>query len=187
MLLYKIIDGAYLGFYQEYGGTVFISGYRTIVKKQWIFRVRPEEVWVDGDWLMSEIWIPGHYEARRFWVWEDWVNSMPAYWGVRQVWVKGYWQQTKTWEPGRYELFEIDSWGWDDVEFEDPIYSYYGSRDEYCLVARLRAPPVQDIGKHEGDLLSLRITGTDEWIHVEADYICCATSIGENEYVEPSK
>lgn len=273
MMLYKIIDGAYLGFYREYGGTVFISGYRTIIKKQWVIRDREVTVWVPdelvwyqdfvpehdrvtdvfypahyetvtetvpGEWLISEIWIAGHWETRRYWIEEVcWYESKtiemmvlgvmrpvsrmveicePAHWGTRQVWVAGDWRQAKEWVPEhevevetlipeehKTEVVHVSGqwvsksrtipahWdtsvtlcgGWDMVEFEDPIYSYYVSRDEYCLVARKRGPVLTFIGEHVGDSLRCRITGTDQWVTFDADYICCATSIGENQYVNP--
>jgi len=272
-MLYHIIDGAYLGFYREYGGTVFISGYRTIVKKQWIVKERLEEVWIEGEEARTRIWIEGHYEDRRYWVPEhtetrtetvpgEWVTGQiwiaahyelrrywvdevcwyesktierpilgvmvpvtrmvevcePAHFATRQVWVAGDWKQTKDWvseheekyeetisghyevrrewqplreieittkRPGRWEFKLLESGKWEDVEVEDPIYSYYGLRDEYCLVERKRAPLITIAGEHEGDLLRCRITGTDQWVPFNADFLCCATSIGENQYVCP--
>lgn len=273
MMLYKIIDGAYLGFYREYGGTVFISGYRTKVKKQWIVKDRLEEVWIEGEWartqnwieghyetktfwvpeyteiitktvpgawLIGEIWVPGYFATRRFWIEEFcWYESKtidvmvlgvltpvtrmvevcePAHWGTRQVWVEGNWVQTKEWvdeheetyeeviaghdevrevwiplrvieipvqRPGRWEFKLIESGAWEDVEVEDPIYSYYGSRDEYCLVKRVRGPAYMIAGEDPGDTLGCRITGTDQWVTFQALYMFCASRIGENQYVNP--
>lgn len=273
MMLYKIIDGAYLGFYQEYGGTVFISGYRTIIKKQWVIRDREVTVWVPeelvwyqdfvpahdrvtdvfypehyetvtqtvpGEWLFTEIWVAGHWEDRRYWIEENcWYESKtieilvlgvmtpvsrmvevcePAHWGVREQWIPGWWKELSEWVPEHEIEVEIlvpaqhktevvtvpGGWvsksrtvdahwdtsvtmcgGWDMVEFEDPIFSYYGEREEYCLVARKRGPVLTIAGEPEGDSLKCRITGTDQWVTFEADYLCCATSIGENQYVNP--
>lgn len=274
MMLYNIIDGAYLGFYREYGGTVFISGYRSIVKKQWIVRKRLEEVFIEGEWVKTEHWIDeheverlfwvpgyeekhteivpgkwiynqiyieGHYEPRRFWIEEVcWYESKtvemmvlgemrpvtrmvevcePAHWGVRQYWIAGWWREIPEWvpehelettlwidghdeirmvtiplhvieipvkRPDRYEFMEIESGAWEDVEVEDPIYSYYGERDEYKLIDRDRGPVMVIAGVGDWDVLYCRVTATGGSVTFKAKFICCAVSIGENQYVNPN-
>lgn len=271
MVLYETADGEYLGFYREYGGTVEITGYRSVVVREWVVKERPVQVlqddqykdvdvWVDessteewvlipehveietrtieGHWEYWTVWIEGHFEPRRYWIEENCEYELktemrpilgelvsvtrkvlvcePAHWGERQQWIAGWYKEMSEWideyeekyevmvrtqhekrivvtpghyvtktvlVPGEYETVMVESGAWEEVPYQEPIYSYVGANDEYCLEELKKAHRDPAIGEPAADELLLRKTGTNEWETVDADFVSVAKSIGPNDYV----
>lgn len=101
MKLFKIIEGAYLGFYKERGGTVFISGYRTAKTREWVCEMVTEEYkepdkeqfvreWVPEHQLVVHTLVEGHYETKTRVVpehYEKKTETVPSHYGTREYWI----------------------------------------------------------------------------------------------------
>lgn len=271
MMLYAIDGGGFLGFYGEYGGSVSVSGTRTIQVSEWVVKERPVEVkkparyedvevWypeiseielvlvaeyseeqtrtVEAGWLYRQVWIEGHFEPRRYWIEEDCEYKLvtelrnilgvmvpvtrpilvcePAHWGERQEWISGWWKEVSTWVeeheesfmvvipehfeeqlvtyPGYYKtetvyrpaetvIEMVESGQFEMVDYEENIYSYDGSSDEYCLTELKRGVGELREGAEPTDNLQLRYTGTNTWFSLDAWFVSCCTAIGSNKYV----
>jgi len=297
MKLFKIIDGAYLGFYQERGGTVFVSGYRTVKERTWVCKMVTEEHLTPDNWVRTRYYIEGHeglvqktepeHEETKTRVipehYETKTETIPAHWGTREYWLEphieiryrfvgteeqrsgrygweqvdgewvfvgteeqragragwesyeeeipGCWEERRIWFPevtrtydvlvpeheeeytvvvpartysemgwipiqeayrwtnlgGKLVTQEHEVCGWEDVEVEQPIYSYYNPEDEYDLIDRERGPVWVIAGPPEGDKLQLRIIESGDIIDVEAKYLGIGTRTDDNKYVLPGK
>lgn len=295
MKLFKIIEGAYLGFYQERGGTVFISGYRTVTESKFICRMVMEEHTTPENWVRMRYWIAGHYETKEFTVpeaeeiktrlvpehYETKTETTPAHWGTREYWLEphveigyrfvgteeqrsgrygwelvddewifvgteeqregregwesydieipGCWEERRIWFPDVTRTYDVlvpeheedytvvvpeyketrEVWvpirelyrqvdigsklvteehevcGFEDVEVEQTIYSYYGEYDEYDLIRRERGPLYVIAGPPEGDKLQLRIIESGDIIDVEAEYLGVTVRNDDNAYTIP--
>jgi hypothetical protein len=78
-------------------------------------------------------------------------------------------------------------WKWVDELTPNPIYSYTGLSDEYRLLKPLRKRASEDVSAPRREVISCRITGTEELLEFEVDFVCYTKTLGENKYVDPRR
>lgn len=102
MQLFKILDGAYLGFYQGRGGTVFISGYRIETRREWVCEMVTEEYTTPDEWVRKRYWIEGHYTTRQFNVpekEETYIREVPGHYETERQYIQGHYETREIWIP----------------------------------------------------------------------------------------
>lgn len=168
---------------------------RVWVPGRWVRK----EFWVDATWEYQtvtvpgqfrdhRVWVDGNYEDRPFWVpetEEKYTEEIPGFYQMRLTHVP-YWSEwVSVVIPAKLEVKEVNEWVCEEIEVQEPIYSYYGAEDEYDLVDRQRGPIMVIAGPPEGDKLQLRIIESGDIIEVEAKYLGLVTRTEFNEYILP--
>lgn len=111
MKLFKMIDGAYLGFYQERGGTVFISGYRTVVSREWVCELVTERYQEPDFPVLMEKYFPAHYETQEFEVpekTETKTRVVAGHYDVKQEYIQGHYETQEIWIPEHEEQHFVE-------------------------------------------------------------------------------
>lgn len=137
-------------------------------------------------WGERKEWIPGQFREVSHWedeYEETFEVKVRTHYEMQDIVIPGHFKPDRVLVPGEWLTEMVESGAWEDVVYQEPVYSYVGSVDEYCLVELQRAGRDPPDGEVAADTLELRYTGSNEWITVEAEYVSLAQSIGGNVYV----
>ena len=170
-----------------------------LVDDEWVFIGTEEQRAGRVGWEAYEVEIPGCWQERRIWfpeVTRTYDVLVPEHEEEYKVvvperkWSEMEWipiQEAYRWVNlgGKKVIGEDVVWVCEEVEVEEPIYSYYSEYDEYELTERVRGPVMVIVGEPVGDMLTLKVLATGQEIKVEAKYVGLAKQIDSNKFVAP--
>lgn len=131
--------------------------------------------WIDGYWKAVSEWVDAHDE--------EYEVMVRTHYEKQDVTYPGHYETETVLVPGEYVTVMAESGAWEDVIYQEPIFSYVGAKDEYCLEGHKKALIDPAIGEPDLDELLLRKTATNERITVPAQFVKVAKSIGPNNYI----
>jgi len=162
-----------------------------------------KEYWVDATWEYQTVVVQGQYRDHRVWVdgnFEDvnvWIPErtetvttiVPEHKEMQEIWVGAYVKHIVAKRPDKTIMVETTWWEWEDVEQQEPIFGYADVpyTENLEMIDHIKGPVMVIAGEPEHDTLKIKIVPTGDEYVTEADFIGCATRIGENEYVLPEK
>jgi len=174
-----------------------------VVDGEYVFVGTSEQRAGRAGWESYEVEIPGCWEERRVYFPETtrtmktWIDEYAEHYKVTIP------EETVTREEEVYypavllpphvvydDVMVESTWReWEEQEFQEPIFGYADLpyTENLELVAHTRAPVMVIVGETEHDKLKIKVVATGEEFVIDADYVGCATRIGDNEFVIPEK